>query len=395
MAKGQKNSSQALAVLLNGKHNYISVIIITTQCFAPKIGGIESLMTGMAEAMAETGEDLLVLADGVKTKKDKEYKFKIKRFNAWKPIRRIQKANYLKKISKQYKIKAIFADSWKSTEYLKNLKIKVIVLAHGTEIPKQYWNMMLDILRFKKNRIFKAYSNSSHIIANSNYTKDLMEISLNIKREKIKVIHPGIDIYKDFISDEDDKKIQRIINKRFPVITTLARIEKRKGHKFVLNAISEIKKEFPNILYLIAGKGPYLEEIKNHSRRLGLIDNIYFLGWITEPEKSLVLKNSDLFVMTPSIVGESVEGFGMSFIDAAFHGVASIGTDSGGISDAIVDDVTGLLCKVENQKDITNKILALLKNEKKRKELGINGKKRAHDIFSWKIKIHEFMKIVN
>ncbi|MFL2900059.1 MAG: hypothetical protein ACJZ41_06230 [Candidatus Pelagibacterales bacterium] len=40
------------------------MIIITTQCFAPKIGGIEALMTGMAESMSYIGKDVLVLADG-------------------------------------------------------------------------------------------------------------------------------------------------------------------------------------------------------------------------------------------------------------------------------------------------------------------------------------------
>ena len=46
------------------------MIIITTQCFFPKIGGIESLMTGMAEAMSSVGKDVLVLADGKKTADD-------------------------------------------------------------------------------------------------------------------------------------------------------------------------------------------------------------------------------------------------------------------------------------------------------------------------------------
>jgi len=370
------------------------VIIITTQCFAPKVGGIESLMTGMAESLSNVGEDLIVLADGLEEKKDKEYKFKIKRFNSWKPIRRLQKATYLKKISKQYKVKAIFADSWKSTEYLTNLEIKLVVLAHGTEIPKQYWSKMFSKLRFKKNRIMSAYSNSTHIIANSSYTKDLMEVSLNIRREKIKIIHPGIDIYKNYISSIDESRIKKIIDGKYPVITTLARVEKRKGHIFILNALSEIKKEFPNILYLIAGKGPYLEKIKKHSKKLGLTNNIYFLGWITEPEKSLILKNSNLFVMTPNVVGESVEGFGMSFIDAAFHGLASVGTDSGGIADAIVDKETGLLCSVENQEDITNKIRLLLSDDEKRKQMGIKGKERAEKFFTWKNKIKEYLDVI-
>ena len=52
------------------------MIIITTQCFAPKIGGIESLMTGMAEAMAKRGIEVLVLADGKTHETDHKQKYK-------------------------------------------------------------------------------------------------------------------------------------------------------------------------------------------------------------------------------------------------------------------------------------------------------------------------------
>ena len=156
----------------------------------------------------------------------------------------------------------------------------------------------------------------------------------------------------------------------------------------------EIKKDFPNFIYLIAGEGPYLEEIKSYSKKLALQNNIYFLGWITEPEKSLILKNSNLFVMTPSLVGESVEGFGMSFIDAAFHGLASIGTNSGGIPDAIVDNETGLLCIAEDQKDITNKIKLLLSDDQKRMLMGVKGKERAEKFFTWKHKIKEYLDVI-
>ena len=199
----------------------------------------------------------------------------------------------------------------------------------------------------------------------------------------------------DFISEEDRKNVSNIIGGSSPVITTLARVEKRKGHTYVLNALSKIKKKFPNILYLIAGKGPYLEEIKKFTSKLKLEDNVRFLGWITEPEKSLILKNSDLFVMTPNIVGESVEGFGMSFIDASFHGVASVGSNSGGIADAIINNETGIVCDAGNQEMITEKILLLLENEQLRNQLGENGKKRAIDNYSWIKKVEEYLLASN
>ena len=220
-----------------------------------------------------------------------------------------------------------------------------------------------------------------------------MQASLRIETKQIEVIHPGIDVYSNFISERDKENVFKIIGSKKPIITTLARVEKRKGHEFVLNAIAEIKNQYPNLLYLIAGKGPYLEEIKNLSIKLKITENVKFLGWITEPEKSLILKNSDLFVMTPTTVGESVEGFGMAYIDAAFHGVAAIGTYSGGISDAIIHEETGLLCDEGDQIKITENIFKLLSNNHLRIKLGENGRKRAHAKYSWENKIDEYLSI--
>ncbi len=330
---------------------------------------------------------------GKKHLDDENKKYKIKRFSGWKPYRRRRKAVYLKKIIANNTIEAVYADSWKSVEYLEKINAKIVVLAHGTEIPKKYFNNFYAFLNVKKRRIIKSYANCQKIAANSAYTKDLMIASLKINSDKIKIIHPGIDIYEDFISDEDRENFKKIIKDASPIITTLARIEKRKGHKFVINAISELKSKFPNMLYLVAGKGPYLDEIQRHVNMLKLEKNVTFLGWITEPEKSLVLQSSDIFIMTPSQIGESIEGFGMAFIDAAFHGIASIGTFSGGISDAIINKKTGLLCEEGNQENITKNIDLLLSNRKLRIELGRNGKRRARDEYSWTSKVYEYLYI--
>ena len=204
-------------------------------------------------------------------------------------------------------------------------------------------------------------------------------------------MHPGIDVYQDFITSLDKNRINKYIGKGSPILITLARLEKRKGHSFVLNAIAKLKNKYPNILYVIAGDGPYKKELITLVENLNIKRNILFLGWITEPEKSLLLKNSNIFIMTPTIDQESVEGFGMSFIDAAFHGIASIGSDSGGISDAILSNETGLICKTGDQLDIENKIELLLENKNKRLELGQNGKKMAYREYTWENKAREYL----
>jgi glycosyltransferase involved in cell wall biosynthesis len=369
------------------------VIIITTQCFYPTIGGIEALMTGMADAMHKSGKDILVVADGKEDENVQTKKFNIKRFNGWKPIRRIKKARYIRHLCNTGNIEAIYADSWKSIEYLKNTNVPIFVLAHGTEIQKNI-NSLDFYKKLKQKRILSSYNKSEKIIANSNYTKDLIKDTLEIDTNNIYIIHPGIDIYERFIQKNTILKIKNIINNSHPVILTLARLELRKGHKLVLDALSVLKRKYPNLLYIIAGDGPFKKEIEKYATMLKINDNIRFLGWITEPEKSVLLKSSNLFIMTPHLDKQSVEGFGMSFIDAAFHGLATIGTDSGGISDAILDGKTGLIARASDVSDITAKIDELLSNHKKRIALGKAGQRNAMEKFQWENKVKEYLNLI-
>ena len=149
------------------------------------------------------------------------------------------------------------------------------------------------------------------------------------------------------------------------------------------------------MIYLIAGRGPNLLNIKRQVSKLKLTKQVLFLGWITEPEKSLILKHSDIFAMTPITSGESVEGFGMAFIDAAFHGVAALGSNNGGINDAVINNITGILCEAGNQSEITSNLKKLIENKKLRDDLSKNGKKIAQEKFSWSHKVHEYLEAAN
>jgi phosphatidylinositol alpha-1,6-mannosyltransferase len=341
-------------------------------------------------------EEIIVLADGKKITSDNNHKYKIVRFNAWKPIRRIQKARYLKELCEANTVKAIYADSWKSVELLKNIKNQILILAHGTEIPKKYIDDKTSFKKtIKKNRIIKSFYKCTYIIANSNYTKELLIESLKINPKKIVIIHPGIDIYDQFITSKDESTINNHIGHHHPILITLARLEKRKGHTYVLNAIKNLINKYPNVLYIIAGDGPYKKELINCVKKLDIEKNILFLGWITEPEKSLLLKKSNIFIMTPTIEKESVEGFGMSFIDAAFHGVATIGTKSGGIADAIIDKKTGLLCEVGDQLDIDTKLEKLISDVNYRLELGRHAKEHAFKEYTWDKKAVEYLSVID
>ena len=109
-------------------------------------------MTGMAEAMAKRGIEVLVLADGKTHEADHKQKYKIKRFTGWKPLRRLAKAKYVEKICNSKNVKAIYADSWKSIEYLKKYRKKIgkkidkVKLTRSIDGSNDYYNIWLRAL---------------------------------------------------------------------------------------------------------------------------------------------------------------------------------------------------------------------------------------------------------
>ena len=358
------------------------------------MGGIEDLMTGMAKALTRNGKEVTVFADGKFDENDKYQDFHLLRFNHWKPIRRRLKAKKINNLVKDKKIELIIENSWKSAEHLDKSDIKIFILAHGTEIQKLPFNLFNFYKHYKNNRISKSFNKADKVIANSSYTKNLLTKSVNMEPGKVQIIHPGIELNKNDFDANVDDSIKKMINNKSPVLITLARLEERKGHKFIIEALAKLKIKYPNILYLIAGNGYYKKNIYEHAKLFNVQKSIKFLGWVREPEKTLLLQNSDLFVMTPGYGKESIESFGMVFIDASLNGLAVIGADNGGIADAVLDGKTGLLAKTGNVDDITYKIDSLLSDKKKRDSFGKYGREYTINRYPWDHKIKEYLNLM-
>ena len=128
----------------------------------------------------------------------------------------------------------------------------------------------------------------------------------------------------------------------------IARLVKRKNHENIIRAISlmsHMRLTF-TVNLKIAGDGPERQNIENLIHDLGLRSEIELLGKITEEQKRALLDTSDLFVM-PTLYNPreiSIEGFGISYIEACYHGCPSIYVPVGGTVDAVIDNVTGISC---------------------------------------------------
>ena len=376
------------------RRNQSKNIVISTQCFSPVLGGMENLMKGLAESLYKKDFNIFVFADSKNSldeeKHDKYLSYEIIRYGGLKIIRKRRKSSDIKKfINFKKNIDCIFCDSWKSAENLIKNKIanteKIFCLAHGNDI-------LVNKNIIKKKRIKKTLSETSCVIANSYFTKKRVT-NLGIKSNKIKVIYPGVEnIY--FNSKRNNNNLQKYKNFK-PILLTIARLEKRKNHKKIIYAINELIKDFKNLLYLIAGDGPEMKKIRKLINKLNLKKNVRILGKVNDSDKAFLFKISDLHVM-PTMQDKrsiSVEGFGISYIEAGMHGIPSISSGLGGTKESVIDGKTGIICNPNNVSSIKDSIRKVLINKTMYKKLSINSKNFSKK-FLWKNTIRNYLKLI-
>ena len=376
------------------RRNQSKNIVISTQCFSPVLGGMENLMKGLAESLYKKDFNIFVFADSKKTldeeKHDKQLSYEIIRYGGLKIIRKRRKSTDIKKfINFKKNINCIICDSWKSAENLIKNKIanteKIFCLAHGNDI-------LVNKNIIKRKRIKKTLSETNYVIANSYFTKKRIT-NLGVKSNKIKVIYPGVEnIY--FNSEINNNNLGKYKNFK-PILLTIARLEKRKNHKKIIYAINELIKDFKNLLYLIAGDGPEMKKIRKLINKLNLKKNVKILGKVNEKDKAFLFKISDLHVM-PTMQDKrsiSVEGFGISYIEAGMHGIPSISSGLGGTKESVIDGKTGIICNPNNVSSIKDSIRKALINKKMYKKLSINSKNFSKK-FLWKNTIRNYLKLI-
>ena len=357
--------------------------LIVTRAFPPELGGMQSLMWGLAREMSKNFL-IKVFADYQENHKefDEKVNFSIERVGGFKFLRKIRKAQLIDEVSKENKINGIIGDHWKSLELLKTDR-KKYCLIHGKEINHPKGSRL-------NNRILKVLNNVEKVIANSQYTKNLA-IEIGINEEKITIINPGIDPVKD-LDKKSINKVESLLKIKTPRLITVSRFDKRKNHEKVIMAIRNLKQIYPDIVYICIGYGTEEENIKKLVKELGLEAQVMFFKDISENLKNALISKSNIFVMPSIKYKTSVEGFGIAYVEAAQFSVPSLGGKDGGAADAVQHDKTGLICDGNNLDEIYSSLNLMLEN-KKFIEFGKNAK-LSSDKFLWSNIIENYKKIL-
>ena len=359
--------------------------IIVTRSFPPEVGGMQNLMWGLTCSLAKYNM-VKVFADFNENYKehDQNVSFSIDRIGGVKLLRKYRKSYLVNQFIKKNKnVSCVIADHWKSLELIKTDK-KKFCLIHGKEINHPVGSSI-------NRRIKKILSETEKIIANSEYTKNLA-INKGIDKDKVKVINPGVHTVEK-LDHKSLGKVESLLKIKSPRLITVSRFDKRKNHEKIIMALRNLKQLYPNIVYICIGHGEEEDNLKKLVQELDLSSQVMFFKDISNNLKNALIAKSNIFVMPSIIHKTSVEGFGISYVEAAQYGVPSLGGKDGGASDAIEHGKTGIICDGNNLDEIYSSLKLMIEN-KKYIELGKNAKQFVSK-FQWFEIIKEYKKILN
>jgi phosphatidylinositol alpha-1,6-mannosyltransferase len=260
------------------------------------------------------------------------------------------------------------------------LPLRIFSAAHARELlhnPLER-TAMAGLFRYYQSRMLQEVD---HWFPVSTYTRDLL-VELGVTEERTTVIHNGTDPDRFYPFDTMKLKRELGLQKR-KVLLTITRLVRRKGIDDVIRAVDRLRDEFPDIAYVIVGKGPEEKGLKQMVRRRLLESHVFFIGGVGHEDLAPYYNISDLFVMPSKTVKPDVEGFGIVFLEANACGKPVIGTKSGGIPDAVIDGENGLLVDEKNIDQLSEAIRQLLHNPDRATDMGKRGRKRVEGFLNW------------
>jgi len=253
---------------------------------------------------------------------------------------------------------------------------KQILLSQGIKIPYVTTLHGTDITLVGKDPSFEPV-----ITFCLNQSDAVTAVSESLKKDTLEHFKTKTEVHvvPNFIQiedkDEDESQV-KLIRKRYalddePILCHISNFRKVKRVEDVLFVFNEVNKKIPSKLLLV-GDGPERANLDLLCRQLNLCDRVIMIGKVRDTAH--VLSISDLFIL-PS----ETESFGLVALEAMAMSVPVISSNTGGIPEVNIHEVTGYLSNVGDIQDMAQNAIKLLESKEKMAEFKINALNRSKD----------------
>jgi glycosyltransferase involved in cell wall biosynthesis len=311
------------------------------------------------------------------------------------------------KLDKYYKQHSTF-----NTQYIKHFfsplpllnawKLATIIDSNNIDVIHMHWGKDMPLAAFaktfSKRKPALVYTRQMMITREKNdfyhnFLYGKLDLMLTITKEleslckkfipkfsdKITTLYYGVKKPKQILQDEDIRQHREELGFTSTdfVAGLIGRLEESKGQHLLIEAVHTARQNGHDIKALIVGhemNPGYRDTLKSQAHKLGVMDNIVFQDFTSEPQQLMQLCDC-------VILASGQETFGLVLPEAMRAGVAVIGSNSGGVPEIISHEMTGLLFKTGDAKDLNRHLERLYLDTNFKSMLAVQGKKSADQRF--------------
>lgn len=360
-------------------------VLLVTNDFGPRAGGIETFVIGLLERIPQ-GE-VVVYTSSQENSESFDQRWKEKygvdvirdRAKILLPTPRV--IRNLRKIIRQRNLTTVWfgaaAPLGFSARWLRNSGANhIVALTHGHEV---WWSKIWPFSMAMKE-IGRSVDVATYL---GDFTRDAIAPRFT-NPEKLLKIAPGIDT--EHFNPRNTENLRKSLGlESRPTIVCVGRLVHRKGQDRLVEAMPEILKRFPDATLVFIGEGPHRAHLGALIRRNKVEKSVRFIGRIQFAELPDYIALGDVFAM-PSrsrFFGLEVEGLGIVYLEASACGLPVIAGASGGAPDAVKDGETGFVVDGNNIDEIAERIIQLLADHNLREAMGKAGRQWVLDEWRW------------
>ena len=361
-------------------------VYLITHEFYPVRGGIATFTEEIARATASLGYDVEVWAQSAPVETDRKWPFRLRRL----PLKgthnlmcQIRLAGKLIGARRELRYATVYLPepgpmlSMMLLQFFHAFRPKRLVLTfHGSEIIKFSRS---PLRRWLLRRLIDRAARVSTL---SRYTQELLLRHFPEAADKI-FLTPGA-LRSDLVvvpprPAADQAGVDRATGRSGgkTIVLTVGRLHPRKGQLITLQALQMLPADVRARIeyWIVGGQNKNRYEQKLRATALSCPDlTVRFFGTLPDVELAQVYERADIFAMTSVTHRDSIEGFGLVYLEAAGHGLPVVAHDVGGVSEAVRDGATGLLVPPERPAQLAAAFEKLIHDPVLRQRLGAEGR---------------------
>jgi phosphatidylinositol alpha-1,6-mannosyltransferase len=265
---------------------------------------------------------------------------------------------------------AVWLSSWRT-------RVPYVCYVHGEDVTTAATSRELSWM------VKRVLHGARFLIANSHSTRTILLRDWRLAAEQVQLLHPGVDTRRFTPAPRDPAGRVELGWGNRPVVLTVGRLQKRKGHDQMIRALPAIRRRLPDVLYAIVGDGEERANLDHLVREHAVHEHVQFLGEVDDAWLIRCYQQCDLFALPNRQEGSDIEGFGMVLLEAQACGRPVVAGASGGTAETMRPGESGLIVPCDGPDELARVVPELLSRPEELARMGEAGRRWVVEQFDW------------